>query len=312
MRNITRYLIILLSTVLLSSCWSPDIEDAQELGFSSVEEMTRVTSQGYKTKKEYDERYKKYGFESVEMMKVFQSNGYETMFDYEMVKGRTPEWFVKNCEGESDYMTACFGKRIIWYGMVNSVGPNSVSIYVRGDKGDKIKTSNPFSLTIDSRSLKHHGVKEGQLIEFHGKIDQENFITPDIENITFVRFESKEDQESRNQRKMNKIAKDKKVQRDDIEKNKYNATWLMNKYEISAGTKCSIKIPKLAKYDYEWTDGFLEVKFPYYKKQVSSQGVLTVLGNKIKFQNGFGAWMRMEYWCDYDTVNRVVVDYGVN
>ena len=225
MRNITRYLIILLSTVLLSSCWSPDIEDAQELGFSSIEEMTRVTSQGYKTKKEYDERYKKYGFESVELMEAFQLNGYGTMSDYEMVKGRTPEWFVKNCKGESDYMTACFGKRIIWYGMVNSVGPNSATIDVRGDKGIKLKTSNSFALLIDSKSLKRHGVKKGQLIEFHGRIDQKNLVKPDIENISFVRFESKDAQILRNKKLAEKVAQ--KERREEDYKEKLNGSLKM-------------------------------------------------------------------------------------
>jgi len=129
------------------------------------------------------------------------------MSDYKTVKSRTPEWFINNCKGSSDYMNNCFGKRIIWYGMVNSVGSSTVSISVRGDKGDKLKTSNPFSLRIDSKSLKHHGVKKGQLIEFHGRIDQENFVTPDVESITFVRFESEEAQKLRNKRRADKADK---------------------------------------------------------------------------------------------------------
>jgi hypothetical protein len=184
--------------------------------------MTRVTSQGYKTKKEYDERYKKYGFESVELMKVFQSNGYETMLDYEMVKGRTPEWFINNCKNSSHYMNDCFGKKIIWYGIVNSVGPSAVSISVRGDKGDKLKTSDPFSLRIDSKSLKHHGVKKGQLIEFHGRIDQENFVIPDIENISLVRFEPDEAQKLREKRRVNQIVKEKRKKKRFNKKIDYN------------------------------------------------------------------------------------------
>ncbi len=57
-----KYLIIIALSVLLSSCWTSDLEDAKELGFSSVEEMNYAISQGYKTKKEYSKRYLKYGF----------------------------------------------------------------------------------------------------------------------------------------------------------------------------------------------------------------------------------------------------------
>ncbi len=308
-----KYLIIIALSVLLSSCWTSDLEDAQELGFSSVEEMTNITSQGYETKKAYDERYKKYGFDSIELMEVFQSNGYETMSEYERVKNRTPEWFINNCKNSNRYMDDCFGKRIIWYGIVSSVGSSVANIDVRGDQGVKPKTSNPFAfLRIDSKSLIDYGVKEGQLIEFHGRIDQENFVTPDIEGITFVRFESEEAQKLRNKMITDKIAKEKKKEKKGFEKNKYNAKWLMDKYEISAGTTCSREIPKLAKYDHKWTDGMFETKFAYYKKDVSSPGVLTVLGDKIKFQNGFGAWKKMEYWCDYDTIRKTVVGYGLN
>jgi len=302
---------ILLSTLLLSSCWSSDLEDAQELGFSSIEEMTVITSQGYETKKLYDERYLKYGFDSIELMNAFQSNGYESMSDYEIVKSRTPKWFINNCKGSDHYINDCFGKRIIWYGIVSNIGSNAANIDVRGDKGAKIDTSNPFSLRIDSKSLKHHGVKKGQLIEFHGRIDEENFVTPDIESVTFVRFESEEDQKIRDKRVADKIARKNKKEKQYFEKNKYNAKWLMNKYGISAGMTCSRKIPKLAKYDHKWTDEMFEAKFSHYKSDISSPGVLTVLGDKIKFQNGFGAWMKMEYWCKYDTQNRVVIDYGL-
>ncbi len=85
----------------------------------------------------------------------------------------------------------------------------------------------------------------------------------------------------------------------------------MSKYEISAGLLCSREIPKLSKYDHKWTDGWYETKFSHYKNEVSTPGVLTVIGDKIKFQNGFGAWMKMQYWCKYDTQNKIVIDYGL-
>ena len=37
-------------------------------------------------------------------------------------------------------------------------------------------------------------------------------------------------------------------------------------------------------------------------------GVLTYFGAEVKFQNGFGAWKRMKYACDYDTKTETVLD----
>ena len=38
---------------------------------------------------------------------------------------------------------------------------------------------------------------------------------------------------------------------------------------------------------------------------------LKFTGNKVEFQNGFGAWQRMSYECTYDPVDEVVIDVRV-
>lgn len=58
--------------------------------------------------------------------------------------------------------------------------------------------------------------------------------------------------------------------------------------------------------------GFLEFKFQKYLKQVSSPGVLTVISNKASLQNGFGAYERIELFCDYDTQAKKTLGYSVN
>ena len=30
------------------------------------------------------------------------------------------------------------------------------------------------------------------------------------------------------------------------------------------------------------------------------QGIVSYFGDDVKFQNMFGAWQRMSYWCSYD------------
>jgi hypothetical protein len=67
----------------------------------------------------------------------------------------------------------------------------------------------------------------------------------------------------------------------------------------------------LAKYGHKWVDGFLDSRFPYYERSVKEDGVLTIVGDKIKFQNIFGAWIPYKYYCDYDVINDIVLDYGL-
>ena len=68
---------------------------------------------------------------------------------------------------------------------------------------------------------------------------------------------------------------------------------------VVANAYCSMAVEQLAKYQSEWTDGFAEQKFPYYRWG-SRTGVVTYYGGAIKFQNGFGAWQNMVYECDFD------------
>lgn len=77
---------------------------------------------------------------------------------------------------------------------------------------------------------------------------------------------------------------------------------------VTAGVYCRDPIERLAKYTSEWTDGFLEPKFSHYKMKEKDSGVVTFIGDKIKFQNGFGAWQNMIYECDLDTKTDNVLD----
>ncbi|MXY39025.1 MAG: hypothetical protein F4160_06620 [Rhodospirillaceae bacterium] len=75
-----------------------------------------------------------------------------------------------------------------------------------------------------------------------------------------------------------------------------------------AAIHCRRHIEDLARYDYEWTDGFLESKFSHFRWKNMSLGIVTYLGDKIKFQNGFGAWVPHKYWCSYDATQEKVLD----
>ncbi len=84
------------------------------------------------------------------------------------------------------------------------------------------------------------------------------------------------------------------------------------KANIVAMFSCPRLIERMAKYDYEWTDGFLDVKFSHYRWKDIENGIVTVIGDKIKFQNGFGAWSPMIYQCDVDPVTKTVLDVRVS
>lgn len=63
---------------------------------------------------------------------------------------------------------------------------------------------------------------------------------------------------------------------------------------------CPAYVQRLAKNNYEWTNGFLAPKFEQWQWKDQKKGVATFFGDKIKFQNGFGAWIIHMYECDFD------------
>jgi len=68
-----------------------------------------------------------------------------------------------------------------------------------------------------------------------------------------------------------------------------------------------------AKYAFKWDEiGFLEQKFDKYLSHVSAPGVLTMISSKVSLQNGFGAYERIELYCDYDTQAKKTLGYSIN
>ena len=80
-----------------------------------------------------------------------------------------------------------------------------------------------------------------------------------------------------------------------------------------AEVECPKQIERLAKYDFEWTDkGWFNHKFDRFRWHNKTDGSVTYAGDKIKLQNGFGAWQIYNYECDYDTTHKVVLDVRVH
>ena len=55
---------------------------------------------------------------------------------------------------------------------------------------------------------------------------------------------------------------------------------------------------KLASHSVKWVDGTLEPKIRRYQWSGSKLEVVTLVGDKAKFQNGFGACTNVIYECD--------------
>jgi hypothetical protein len=80
------------------------------------------------------------------------------------------------------------------------------------------------------------------------------------------------------------------------------------KHSVSASVTCDDFVERLGQYSSRWTDGMLEQKFSHYRWADKDAGVVTYIGDKIDFQNGFGAFQPHVYECDYSTVAEAVVD----
>lgn len=62
--------------------------------------------------------------------------------------------------------------------------------------------------------------------------------------------------------------------------------------------QCITAIEKLAKHEVKWVDTMLESKFSKFKWRSQDNQIITVLGDKVRFQNGFGVFTKIIYECD--------------
>jgi hypothetical protein len=76
---------------------------------------------------------------------------------------------------------------------------------------------------------------------------------------------------------------------------------------VNASSLCAPNIEKLAKYNFEWTNWAIDPKLSHYRWKDDSKQVIVYRGDKIKFQNGFGAWTISTYECDFDANSQRVL-----
>ena len=144
--------------------------------------------------------------------------------------------------------------------------------------------------------LKELSVPEAREAEFF-KLGQAKWVA-------LREMEEKEAEARRQQEEMEAEARKKEEEKAKL----MNAEYLQEKFGVEAGIYCRPEVEKLAKNNFEWFDKWYETKFPSYITKVFDPGVLIVAGDKIKFQNGFGAWQIMSYRCEYDTQAKKVIN----
>lgn len=80
-----------------------------------------------------------------------------------------------------------------------------------------------------------------------------------------------------------------------------------DKYTVAAGVYCKDPIVRLGKYSARWTDGTFEPKMSHFRWLNKEKGTLTFIGDKIEFQNGFGAYQKHIYECDFNPTGNQVL-----
>lgn len=79
----------------------------------------------------------------------------------------------------------------------------------------------------------------------------------------------------------------------------------------SAQTPCQRAIERQARYDFEWTDGWLGTRFMYASYEEDTAHIIVYSGDSLRLQNGFGAWSNYSYACEFDTRTKQVLDVVV-
>lgn len=80
------------------------------------------------------------------------------------------------------------------------------------------------------------------------------------------------------------------------------------KHRLDATFASEKMIERMAKYQYEWTVNMFRDRLIRFKWRNKPDLTVTYIGDKIKFQNAFGAWQNMIYYVDYDPINKKVLD----
>lgn len=84
-----------------------------------------------------------------------------------------------------------------------------------------------------------------------------------------------------------------------------------DRHNLAAAFACEDRVERMARYSAEWTDSVWQMKFPRFRRSSLGNGIMVYIGDAIRFQTGFGAWVNMIYECTYDPATETVLDVAV-
>lgn len=86
-----------------------------------------------------------------------------------------------------------------------------------------------------------------------------------------------------------------------------DANCMAARYVDKVSARCSHEVERHAKYSFRWKDSPTEPRFVKAAWEDEAAGRLAYIGDRIQFQNMFGAHQDMKYICSYDiNADRVV------
>ena len=80
------------------------------------------------------------------------------------------------------------------------------------------------------------------------------------------------------------------------------------RHMTAAGIACALPIERLAAYDFDWNVGMGSPRFLRWMVTDRDKGTLVYLGDAIRLQNGFGAWVPHTYRCVYEPTTDTAVE----
>lgn len=282
-------------------------------GFTDIAEAKEYTKAGFSTKQQFNES----GFYDITQAEALKKYGATLQLAIESASEVSLEEFSACDKSGGDvYKNECFGKAVLWYAKVDRYSDDGTYL----DVVNNCEQPDSNSKAAWSKELSYDFWKQndGACIQFTAEIRDENWATPTIKVKEVVWVETEQAKLERialqERQEKEKAQAEERAKAAKLEENKFNPEWLSDEHGIAAGFACQPIVEKLAKHTYRWTDGWLDTKFPSYL--TSNKGepyVLTVLGDKIEFQNGFGAWSKVKYYCKYNVKTKKVLDaWAVN
>ena len=265
---------------------------AKSRGFLDFTEAQKFNSQGFNS---FGEVVKQRGFSTVKETREAMKIGFNSKSEYSRALGVTPEKYTKECKVD---FSKCKGRKVIWYVREDS---DSDTTGRRLKVVDSCEDQKSW-LTVDGNMVSKF--IENRCSRIVAKLVKDNWLYDDIFILDILESETETEAKNRvtamAQLKLLEMAAKKAKLDAELELHKTDARWMAFDYRAKISLICAPEVEKLAKYDFEWIGGWTAPKFPNYVGKVKKPYVLTIAGDSIKFQNGFGAYKKTKYYCDYN------------